>query len=146
MAPIPAPPLSIVSKSREVKILGNVTVRNISFKVFSMACCLDFVTWSYILFYLPHMYCNNVINIFSVSDPHLLLCGSGSWSHLFSIWSRIRIQNTVYWFSDLENSLHRYLISFEDFLPHFLQWLLYRGRPGPVGLQPAVAAGPTAEQ
>ena len=28
----------------------------------------------------------------SVSDPNLLLCGSGSWSQLFSNWIRIRIR------------------------------------------------------
>ena len=27
----------------------------------------------------------------SVSDPHLLLCGSGSWSLLFSIWIQIQV-------------------------------------------------------
>ena len=28
-------------------------------------------------------------SLFSVSDPHLLLCGFGSWSQRFSIWIRI---------------------------------------------------------
>ena len=27
-----------------------------------------------------------------VSDPHLLICGSGSWSQLFYLWIRIRME------------------------------------------------------